>query len=202
MDNTQYTQIGDDLENSLFGEIGIDILDGQGGDDYLDGYAGDDFLFGSLGNDIVLGGKGNDFLLGEAGNDVLIGSDYQGNYFDYPQLAQNPFAFANAPVDPNIFEIDNFSGGTGADIFVLGDYFNSHYRGDSFAIVHDFNRAEGDKIEVFGIFDDYTLGSADVAGDGIYDQVLYYQGDAIAFFSNLTDVIQPQDLISSQVIPQ
>lgn len=201
MDNIQYTQIGDNLDNSLFGEIGIDVLDGQEGNDYLDGYSGDDYLFGALGNDIILGGKGSDFLLGEAGDDVLIGSDYQGNYFDYPELLQNPFAYANAPVDPRILEIDNFAGGTGADIFVLGDYFNSHYRGDSFAIIHDFNSAEGDKLEVFGVYEDYYLGSADVAGDGIYDQVLYYQGDAIAIFNNLAEVIQPQDLISSQVIP-
>ena len=201
MDITQIAQIGDNLDNTLFGEIGIDILDGQGGNDYLDGYLGDDYLLGYLGDDIVLGGKGNDFLFGEAGNDVLIGSEYKGNYFDYPELAQNPFAFANAPIDPNVIEIDHLIGGAGADTFVLGDYFNSHYRGNSFAVIHDFNSAEGDLLEVFGVYENYTLGAADVGGDGVLDQVLYYQGDAIAIFSNLAEPIQPQDLISSQVIP-
>lgn len=201
MDLTQVTQIGDTLDNTLFGDIDIDVLDGQGGDDYLFGQGGDDYLFGEAGNDIVVGGKGNDYIFGEAGNDVLIGSEYKNNYFDFPELALDPFAFANAPVDPYTIEIDHFSGGAGADKFVLGDYFNSHYRGNSFAAIHDFNSVEGDKLEVFGVFADYTLGAADVGGDGILDQVLYYQDDAIAVFSNLAVPIQAQDLISSQVIP-
>lgn len=199
MENLQFTQVGDNTDEFIFGDIETDILDGQAGDDYLFGDVGDDILFGGAGNDVVLGGQGSDFIIGEAGSDRLIGSDYQGNYFDFPELQQNPFAFANTPVDPTVYEIDTYNGGAGADIFVLGDYFNAHYRGQSFAVIEDFNSAEGDKLEVFGTIEDYSLGVADLTGNGVNDQVLQYQGDAIAYFFNLPQEITPQDLVSSQV---
>ena len=200
MSEIQFTQVGTSTNDNLFGDIEMDIIDGQAGNDFITGDTGDDFLFGFTGNDIVIGGMGNDFVFGEDGNDRLIGSNYKGNYYDYPELQSDPFAFADAPAS-SVLEIDIYSGGAGAVTFVLGDYFNAHYRGDSFALIDDFNSAEGDKLEVFGTFEDYSLGMVDIAQDGINDQVLYYQGDAIAIFSNLSESILPQDLLSSQVFP-
>ncbi|NJL52980.1 MAG: hypothetical protein HC930_13660 [Hydrococcus sp. SU_1_0] len=198
MNNTEFTQVGDNLDNFLFGEVGADIVDGKGGNDYISADEGEDLLFGDIGNDLIQGGKDSDVIFGEAGDDRLIGSDYQGNYYDYPELANDPFAFANEPVVPNVFEVDTFVGGRGSDTFVLGDYFNAHYRGQSYAVIEDFDPATGDKLEVFGRLNDYTLGTADLSDDGITDAVLEYQGDAIAYLSNYNGTILPEDLVFSQ----
>ncbi len=53
--------------DSLFGDLGDDILHGQRGNDQIDGGAGDDELFGELGADTISGGAGNDFILGDVG---------------------------------------------------------------------------------------------------------------------------------------
>jgi len=77
----------------LFGNAGIDVLEGGAGSDVLNGNLGDDALFGDAGADSLNGGIGNDFLSGGAGNDTLNGG--QGNDF--------------------------LIGGGGADIFVLSE---------------------------------------------------------------------------------
>lgn len=53
--------------DSLFGDLGDDILHGQRGNDQIDGGAGDDELFGELGADNINGGSGSDFILGDVG---------------------------------------------------------------------------------------------------------------------------------------
>ena len=54
------TVVGDNLDNRLFGQGGIDTIYGQAGNDILDGGAGNDFLAGGLGNDNLTGGANND----------------------------------------------------------------------------------------------------------------------------------------------
>jgi Ca2+-binding RTX toxin-like protein len=55
-----------DANETIFGTIVAD---------FLDGLAGDDRLQGNEGNDILAGGAGNDFLFGEDGDDRLFGND-------------------------------------------------------------------------------------------------------------------------------
>ena len=68
---------GDDIllggigNDDLVGRAGNDVLDGGDGDDTLLGRAGTDTLNGGLGNDVLLGGNGNDIVLGEDGDDVV-----------------------------------------------------------------------------------------------------------------------------------
>jgi serralysin len=69
---------GNDLNNHLVGNLGINTLDGGGGDDLIDGAAGDDTLLGNIGNDTLIGGAGADKLTGGAGRDV----------FDFDQLLE------------------------------------------------------------------------------------------------------------------
>ena len=203
MDNIQFTQVGTDGNDVygngdyLIGESGADVINGLGGEDYLSGAAGDDVLYGWTGNDTVTGGNGNDILYGEDGDDRLIGAEYRVHSFNYPELTEDPYAFANEPVDPDIIEFDDFYGGTGTDTFVLGDAFNAHYRGTGFAIVKDFNPAEGDKLEVFGELKDYTLGTGDLFGDGVSDLILDYQGETIAMLTDYTGTLVAEDFVSS-----
>jgi Ca2+-binding RTX toxin-like protein len=115
---------------------------------------GDDILTGGKGNDTIIGLTGDDKIDGGDGDDILIGT------------FENGFGFNAAK------EIDTITGGTGADVFVLGNE-DGHYYGqpDSFwepnpetdpalsnrAIIKDFNPGEGDKIQLFGQASNYSL---------------------------------------------
>lgn len=121
---------GGDSNDRLFGDRnppggtyivipGDDTLLGGGGNDELFGDDGDDFLNGGADNDYLEGGNGNDTLEGGAGNDRLIGV--------------NPLA-----IRPGLDEIDSLTGGSGGDLFVLGDSNQAYYDDlgtDDFAII-------------------------------------------------------------------
>lgn len=81
---------GNDVDNLLFGNKGLNTLRGEDGDDALFGGAGIDLLFGGQGDDFIVGGEGRDLhwedpamlaassgnadvLNGGSGNDELIG---------------------------------------------------------------------------------------------------------------------------------
>ncbi len=203
MDNIQYTQIGTDntgeaFGDFLFGDSQVDIIDGLGGNDYLAGAGGNDLLFGWTGNDTIEGGTGSDLIMGEAGDDRLIGSEFRGNYYDYPELINNPQAFANEPVGTDGGAIDTLLGGSGADTFVLGDYFSSHYRGSGYAVIKDFNPQEGDKLEVFGNVNEYAISTGEISGDGTQDLLIEYQGNLIGVLEDYTGTLNANDIISSQ----
>jgi hypothetical protein len=146
--------VGNALNNTLITGIGNDTLLGLEGDDRLDARGGSDLLYGGTGNDTLLGGDGSDQLWGEAGNDVLQGAG-----------------------TPGSIQIDRFSGGTGADRFVLGNASSNFYDdGNSatagtadYALITDFNPAEGDAIELQG---------ATISGTG----VLMLQGTQAASY--------------------
>ena len=75
---------GGPLNESLFGEVGIDTLIGGGGNDFMfggddadivQGGPGNDFLQGGAANDTLDGGTDADRLFGEAGDDDVVGGD-------------------------------------------------------------------------------------------------------------------------------
>ncbi len=122
---------------------GTNTVYGGSGQDFIYAGYGDDFLSAGGGNDSVLGGDGFDILYGDGGNDSLIGID---------------------PTYPNTsFQIDNLTGGTGADTFVLGDERQPFYYdgggalSGGYALIEDFNPGEGDKIQLNGKASNYRL---------------------------------------------
>lgn len=83
--------------DTVYGSVYIDFIDGGSGNDTLYGFDGDDALLGRQGNDALYGGNGVDLLCGgsgDAGQDVLNGG--AGN--------------------------DNESGGAGDDLYVHNLY--------------------------------------------------------------------------------
>ena len=156
---------GNFRDNELFGREGEDILLGKGGNDKLVGGAYHDRLFGGDGGDTLEGGAGNDYLSGQGGGvgDLTIGSG-----------------------------IDRFTGGSGADTFVLGQWtYGSpkvYYQGTDYAIIQDFNRSEGDTIEVVGSSSNYELDHRFFWRDGATGYIwtdIYYQGDRIAYVEDV-----------------
>jgi Ca2+-binding RTX toxin-like protein len=177
--------IGDTGDDYFFGEAGDDTLDGWEGDDYLDGGSGDDSLLGYTGNDTLLGGSGKDTLSGEAGNDTLLGGSGQDTLFGE---AGNDYLNA---FGGDLTEDDTLSGGSDADIFVLGDVSGVFYQGEfDYAMITDFDWEEGDKIQVFGALDDYSVIAPDNGGIEIK-----YQDNRIAYVQNTTDVVPSLDFI-------
>ncbi|WP_037674466.1 calcium-binding protein [Streptomyces griseus] len=81
--NDSLTGGAEEVENTLFGDDGNDVLHGRTGADVLYGGKGNDKLYGEQGNDVLYGNSGNDVLHGGPGRDRLSGGpgrdqEYQG----------------------------------------------------------------------------------------------------------------------------
>ena len=171
---------GDDGNDSLSGDDGNDIMRGDEGDDLMYGGKGNDSMRGDTGNDILEGGEGDDLMYGSKGNDTLIGGE--GND-----------SLSGDEGDDLLYGgkgYDTLSGGAGADRFILGDVNQAYYVAaglDDFAVIEDFNTAEGDVIQLHGSIGDYQ--TQQVNG-GIE---LFYQNsngslDKVALLENTTNV--------------
>ncbi|MFN6518284.1 MAG: putative Ig domain-containing protein [Nostoc sp. CreGUA01] len=122
-----------------------ELINGGAGNDYLDGKGGIDVLFGDGGNDTIFGGLGNDIVSGGDGSDRLIGWGGGTN------------------------EIDLLNGDQGADTYVLGDassVFYNNSRNRDYADILNFQAS--DKIELKGVANDYSLGSASAVSINIF----------------------------------
>ena len=133
----------------------------------INGTSQNDQIVGSLGNDVLSGNAGDDLLTGNRGDDLLSGGD--GN--DRLVGVDDIYSFVRANF-PGAGEVDTLTGGAGADTFVLGDRSYAYYRGQKsadYALITDFNSAEGDVIELFGSANNYQLAIDDIANNvGIY----------------------------------
>lgn len=116
---------------------------GDENDNTITGGLGNDSLYGDFGNDSIQGSSGNDLLYGQQGNDSLDGGDGKDSLDGY-----------NVPLLPerDRVQYDILTGGGEADLFILGradaNYYYSYYLGEGHATITDFNREEGDKIQV------------------------------------------------------
>ena len=72
-ENINKTITGTNGDDILNGGVGNDTLYGLSGNDTLNGNDGNDILWGGYGNDILNGGNGNDTLWGDSGYDILNG---------------------------------------------------------------------------------------------------------------------------------
>ncbi|MBW4448219.1 MAG: calcium-binding protein [Spirirestis rafaelensis WJT71-NPBG6] len=119
--------------------------------DTLVGTAGNDTIFGFAGNDKLTGGAGSDLLIGDEGNDTLDGT--------------NPTS-----ANPGRGETDSLLGGLGGDTFILGSGGKVYYNDGNdtskgtldYALIKDFNRSQGDKIQLVGNASQYVLGDSPV----------------------------------------
>jgi hypothetical protein len=116
--------IGDDGDNVLEGTDGDNLIAGGLGNDEILGGGGDDILRGDLnsrspggtvgGDDTISGGAGNDRIGGKAGDDELYGDE--GNDFIW---GDNGDDLIRGGLGDDVLTGDDFSGGTGADTFIL-----------------------------------------------------------------------------------
>jgi len=126
-----------------------DVLRGNNQAQTFNGLNGNDTIRAGGGNDELLGGGGNDKLLGQSGRDILIGANTSGN-------------------KPGFRERDILIGGGDRDLFVLGDRRKVFYNDgiansvgkSDYALIQDFNKNSGDKIQLKGRASNYRIGSA------------------------------------------
>ena len=137
------------IEN-LWGSKFNDVLWGDDANNALNGFEGNDILRGFFGADSIDGGDGNDELYGYYGFDTLNGGS------------------GNDRLEGGI-DGDTMSGGSGADTFVWMYTAESDGTSWNTDFITDFNRAEGDLIDLHGI-------DADVYAAG--DQAFAFIGDA------------------------
>lgn len=84
---------------------------------------GNDSIFGGSGNDVLFGFTGNDIIRGGGGDDVLTGG----------------------------LGVDRLTGGAGADTFKFLAIEDTGAGGARRDVITDFNRAEGDKIDLWQV---------------------------------------------------
>lgn len=155
--------IGGRGKDTLIGEGGDDLILGGNEDDRLEGRSGNDRLEGRTGNDLVIGNRGNDVLIGNSGNDNLIGGSGNDNLIGGAGRDRLEGVYRGA-AQPGAGEVDTLRGGANADVFILGNqqqvYYADGQPSSDYAVVADFNPAQGDRLQLRGSASDYTLGTS------------------------------------------
>ncbi len=91
-------------------------------------------------------------------------------------------------------ELEQLTGGAGADIFALASESVldsveevNFYQDGGYAIITDYSNAEGDIFEITGSPDEFVWNTQVVAGIGTeaVDTVLFHQDSAIAIFQDI-----------------
>jgi Ca2+-binding RTX toxin-like protein len=207
--------------DALAGMAGNDTLNGGSGDDKIWGGSGNDQLTGGTGADLLVGGFGADRMDGGNGNDILLSRSDAGEMVAAQDGTTRIFAAESAAFTA---VNDTLIGGRGADTFrfegvvnakdeivakhvnadgtidwagVTGENDNVHdhwvdgFGGD---VIRDFNRAQGDKIEIAAhTAEVQSIRHVDANGDGRADYsvitVISQQGAAGAHDEDLLGTI-------------
>src|SRR5690242_15537314 len=170
--NTLFAGRGDD---AVSGMAGNDTLNAGSGNDKVWGGSGNDNLSGGSGNDMLVGGFGADRMDGGAGNDVLLSRSDAGEMVAAQDGTTQIFADETAAFTA---VNDVLTGGRGADTFrfeglvnakdeIIAKHVNADgtidwvgVTGENGAVhdhwvdgfgndtITDFNRKQGDKIEI------------------------------------------------------
>jgi Ca2+-binding RTX toxin-like protein len=208
-------------EDALSGMAGSDTLNGGTGADKLWGGSGNDSLSGGSGADLLVGGFGADRMDGGAGNDVLLSRSDAGEMVAAQDGKTQIFAAETAAFKA---VNDTLTGGAGGDTFrfegnvnakdeivakhvnddgtidwvgVTGENGAVHdHWVDGFGndVIRDFNRAQGDKIEISAHTAEVkSIEYKDSNGDGKNDYsvitVISQQGNAGAHDEDLLGTI-------------
>jgi Ca2+-binding RTX toxin-like protein len=149
LNNTLTGGLGDDTLN---GRSGNDVLNGDAGNDTLEGGSGIDNLSGGIGNDTLDGGANNDNLVGGAGNDTLRGQSgvdvLNGGTGNDSLLGGTGGDRLVGGSGDDVLNgeagNDTLTGGSGRDTFT----FTGSLAGLGRDLIVDFNRGQGDKIQL------------------------------------------------------
>ena len=232
------TLFGGAREDSLAGMAGNDTLSGGSGADKLWGGSGNDNLSGGTGADTLVGGFGADRMDGGSGNDVLLSRSDAGEM----AAAQDGTLIYGDESAAFRSVNDTITGGSGADTFrfemvvnakdeiiakhvnadgtidwvgVTGENTNPHDHwvdGMGNDVIRDFNRAQGDKIEISAHTGEVqSIVQKDSNGDGKNDYsvitIISQQGNAGAHDEDLLgtitvygNLVNASDIVTTQTV--
>ena len=181
LDETFFSAEALSLDSELTMILESEIIDGSTTNDELSGTVEDDYLFGEAGNDTLEGNEGWDVLIGGIGNDLLVGGD------GADMLNGNGESFV-------VGEVDTLTGGSGIDIFVLGDPDRSYYNDEDlstsgtedYALITDFDINQ-DFIVLKGNFSDYIFHS--VTNGDTTETSIFLDDDNIEGLSTYDELI-------------
>lgn len=151
------------------------------------GSVGSDTIVGNNDANKLYGNQGYDVLVGAGGDDILIGFDVANQASDVDYLYG----------DGRNFAPDTLNEGDGADKFVLASVDQNYYLDDaSYAVIADFNSAEGDQILLHGSELDFSLGTTNSAGSqDLLDTTISYNGELIGIVADTTNVDLGRDCV-------
>jgi Ca2+-binding RTX toxin-like protein len=207
--------------DTIAGMAGNDMLNAGSGNDKVWGGSGNDQLSGGSGNDLLVGGFGADRMDGGTGNDVLLSRSDAGEMVAAQDGTTQIFADETAAFKA---VNDVLTGGRGADTFRFEGLVNAkddivakHVNADGTIdwhgvtgennavhdhwvdgfgndVIRDFNRAQGDKIEISAHTAEVkSIEHLDSNGDGRADYskitVISQQGNAGAHDEDLLGTI-------------
>jgi Ca2+-binding RTX toxin-like protein len=213
--------MGGSGDDDVSGMAGNDTLSGGSGADKLWGGSGNDNLSGGNGNDVLVGGFGADKMTGGNGNDVLLSRSDAGEMVAAQDGKTQIFAQETAAFKA---VNDTLTGGAGGDTFrfegmvnakddIVAKHVNADgtidwngVTGENGAVhdhwvdgfgndtITDFNRAQGDKIEISAhTAEVQSIQYKDSNGDGKNDYsvitVISQQGNAGAHDEDLLGTI-------------
>jgi len=213
--------MGGSGDDDVSGMAGNDTLSGGSGADKLWGGSGNDNLSGGNGNDLLVGGFGADKMTGGNGNDVLLSRSDAGEMVAAQDGKTQIFAQETAAFKA---VNDTLTGGAGGDTFrfegmvnakddIVAKHVNADgtidwngVTGENGAVhdhwvdgfgndtITDFNRAQGDKIEISAhTAEVQSIQYKDSNGDGKNDYsvitVISQQGNAGAHDEDLLGTI-------------
>jgi Ca2+-binding RTX toxin-like protein len=119
-----FTQLGTEGNDNLYGTGANDLIGGLGGNDQIYGNGGNDYLEGNGGNDSIYGASANDYIDGGADNDTIYGN---GGLDTLIGGAGNDLIYGGS-------QADYILGGAGDDIIYAnggGDFINSGVGSDT-----------------------------------------------------------------------
>ncbi|WP_370631478.1 hypothetical protein, partial [Methylosinus sp. Sm6] len=121
--NGKTVTVGGDLANG-FGGDGRDTLTGNAGSNLLKGGRGNDTLTGNEGDDVLAGGAGADTLVGGAGVDTADYSDKAASVIVTLNGPTNAVVTVDGVAEDTIRNVENVTGGSGADTLTGDDLAN------------------------------------------------------------------------------
>lgn len=188
-DDTIIASHGDD---QIAGGDGNDRLWGNNGNDILFGEDGDDILKGEMGEDVLNGGDGNDRLISrsDAGEpNIAQDTDQSKVYAHQPFLNANDTLSGGSGADRFRFELlinakdaiaekhaDPITGKVNwKAVAHENDNVHDHWvDGIGNDVILDFNKSEGDKIEIAGhTVEVSNIEYVDVNNDGILESIIH-----------------------------
>lgn len=174
------TIIGTDADEVINALAGDDVVAGGLGNDEIFGGDGEDVLRGDLnqrspqgstigGNDIIYGGAGNDRIGGKAGNDELFGGEGDDKIW-----GDDGDDLLRGGLGDDILTGDDFSGGSGSDIFILA-------AGEGADTIVDFELG----IDFIGLAEGLSFGALTLMIDK-RDTLIQFEASILARVANVT----------------